>query len=398
MAREINRLSARKVQTLATPGRHADGGGLYLVVDPSGAKRWVMLYRLAGKRREMGLGPVLSVPLAQARDLAAAARGQIAAGVDPVAEREAARAAPPPAAPVTFADVALVFMADREASWRNAKHRAQWRQTLEVQAARLWTMPVASVETDDVLVVLRPLWQAKPETARRVRGRIEAVLDAARAAGRRQGENPARWRGHLDKLLPRSKKLSRGHHAAMPYADVPAFYGGLLTRSGYSSLALRLAILTAARSGEVRGMTWGEVDLSAALWVVPAQRMKAAREHRVPLVRAAIDILTSIRPDKPDPGALVFPSAKGTALSDMALAMLLRRMKRDEYTVHGFRSAFRDWVDEATDLSGEVAEAALAHLTGDETERAYRRGDALAKRRVMMDHWADFVLGAVPAK
>lgn len=396
MAREINRLTARRVQTLSEPGRHADGGGLYLVVDTSGAKRWVMLYRLPGKRREMGLGPVLSVPLIRARELAAEARTQIAAGIDPLEARVAAAAAAQAAVPVMFSDVAIAFMDDQAASWRNAKHRAQWRQTLEVQAAHLWSRPVGSIETADILTVLRPIWHKKPETARRIRGRIETILDAAKAAGQRSGDNPGRWRGHLDKLLPRSKKLSRGHHAAMPYADVPAFYAALIERSGHSALALRFAILTAARSGEVRGMTWGEVDIGGAVWTVPAERMKAGRVHRVPLSAPAIELLTSIRPEAPAADAFVFPSARNTPLSDMALAMLLRRAGQADYTPHGFRSSFRDWVDEATDFPGDVAEAALAHLTGDETERAYRRGDALVKRRAMMDHWAVF-LSPVPS-
>lgn len=393
MGREINRLSARKVQTLAEPGHHADGGGLYLVVDPSGARRWMFRYRLNGKRREMGLGSGQAVPLAKAREMAAEARAKIAAGIDPVEEKRAARAKPEPVAPVTFADIAIAYMADRETSWRNAKHRAQWRQTLEVQAASLWSLPIADVTTEHVLAVLRPIWNAKPETAQRIRGRAEAVLDAGRAAGHRSGENPARWRGHLDKLLPRMRKLTRGHHAAMPYAEVPEFYASLYERSGFAATALRLAILTAARSGEVRGMTWGEVDLDKALWIVPGARMKGGREHRVPLSAAAVVLLAEIRPEKPAAGALVFPSRNGTPLSDMALSMLLRRAKKDDVTAHGFRSSFRDWVTEETDFAGDIAEAALAHLTGDETERAYRRGDALAKRRALMDHWAAFLTG-----
>ncbi|WP_426315127.1 tyrosine-type recombinase/integrase [Methylobacterium fujisawaense] len=282
MAREINRLSARKVQTLNEPGRHADGGGLYLVIEPSGSKRWVMLYRMPGRRREMGLGSASAITLASARELAAAARAQIAEGIDPIDAKAAAVALPSPPAPVTFADVAETYMADREKCWRNAAHRAQWRQTLEVQAASLWRMPVAEIGTDDVLAVLRPMWHEKAETARRIRGPIERVLDAARVGGHRSGENPARWRGHLDVLLPRSRKLTRGHHKAMPYAEVPAFYAAVSAgRTSFSSLALRLTILTAARSGETRGLTWGEVDMAAALWTLPAERMKAGRLHRV---------------------------------------------------------------------------------------------------------------------
>lgn len=398
VGREINRLSARKVQTLAEPGRHADGGGLYLIVDPSGARRWAFLFRFGGGRREMGLGSIHAIPLIKAREIAAELRAKVAQGVDPVAERRGARAVKPPATPVTFSDVAIAFMADRESSWRNAKHRAQWRTTLEIQAGTIWSKPVADIGTDDVLAVLRPIWHTKAETAQRIRGRIEAVLDAARAAGQRPGENSARWRGHLDKLLPRPKKLTRGHHPAMPYVDAPAYFEVLGARSGYAALALRLAILTAARSGEIRGMTWGEIDMSAAIWVVPAVRMKGGREHRVPLSAPTVTLLSEVRPSNPAASTLVLPSRAGTPLSDMALTMLMRKSGQGAYTAHGFRSSFRDWVTEETDFPGDLAEAALAHLTGDETERAYRRGDALAKRRALMDHWAAFLTRkAVPS-
>jgi integrase len=393
MAREINRLSARKVQSLTEPGRHADGGGLYLVIEQSGSKRWVLLYRMPGRRREMGLGSAGAVPLSKARELAAAARAQIADGVDPIEAKTAAATAPPPPRAVTFSDVAETYMADREKTWRNAAHRAQWRQTLEVQAASLWDMPVAAIGTDHVLAVLRPMWHEKAETARRIRGRIERVLDAARVGGHRAGENPARWRGHLDVLLPQSRKLTRGHHKAMPYAAVPAFYAAVAAgRTSFSSLALQLTILTAARSGETRGMVWGEIDMAGALWTVPAERMKGGRKHRVPLTAPVLRILTSVLPDSAKASDLVFPSRVGTPLSDMALAMFLRGTDPNGYTVHGFRSAFRDWVTEETDFAGDLAEAALAHLVGDETERAYRRGDALEKRRHLMDAWAAFVV------
>jgi integrase len=397
MANAINRLTARKVQTITEPGRHADGGGLYLVVDAKGAKRWVLLYRLPGRRREMGLGSVNAVPLVRARELAAEARAKIAGGVDPLEEKHAPPPIPeaPPAPPVTFADVALVYMDDRERTWRNAAHRKQWRQTLEIQSASLWARPVASISTEDVLAVLRPMWHEKPETARRIRGRIERILDAARVGGHRITENPARWRGHLDVLLPKSGKLTRGHHAAMPYAEVPAFYQALAARGGSAAPGMMLLILTAARSGEIRGMTWGEVDMASAVWAVPASRMKAKREHRVPLPAEAMRLLASMMPEKPQRSALVFPSPRGKVMSDMAFGMLLRKMKQTEITTHGFRSSFRDWVDNETDFAGDLAEAALAHLTGDETERAYRRGDALAKRRHLMDAWAAFVAAGV---
>lgn len=394
MANAINRLTARKVQSLADPGRHADGGGLYLNVSASGAKSWILLYRMAGKRHEMGLGPVGAVPLVAARELAAEARAKIAAGINPLHERKTAvqvEAAPPPP-PISFADVATAYMDDHERYWRNPAHRRQWRQTLEVGAASIWSKPVAEIDTADVLAVLRPIWHEKAETARRIRGRIERILDAARAGGHRSADNPARLRGHLDVLLPRVGKLQRGHHAAMPYTALPSFYGYLRFREEATALALRLIILTAARSGEVRGMVWEELDLVGAVWTIPADRMKAKRIHRVPLPAEAIAILEGVRPARAAKG-LVFPSRVGTVLSDMVFAMVLRRAGQGAFTTHGFRSSFRDWVDEQTDFSGDLAEAALAHLVGDETERAYRRGDALEKRRHLMDAWANFVCG-----
>ena len=262
MAGGVNKLSARTVASIRKKGRHGDGGGLYLVVDyKTETKRWTVLYTLNGKRREIGLGPLISVPLARARELAAEIRQKVADGVDPIADRST----PQKEAPPTFGAIADRFMADRESEWRNAKHRAQWRTTLEQGAASVWGLPVAEVDTKAVLGVLRPIWSTKAETARRLRGRIERVLDAARAAGHRSGENPARWRGHLDAILPRSKKLTRGHHAALPYPAMPAFMKALRARKAVTARALELAILTAARSGEVRGMTWGEVDLIGAV-------------------------------------------------------------------------------------------------------------------------------------
>lgn len=390
MARALNKLTARKVQTLTEVGRHSDGGGLYLIVDAAGAKRWVIFFQWEGKRREMGAGALSAVPLARAREIAAEVRQKVASGVDPIAERRVPLSQP--IRSISFADIADVFMADRETMWRSAIHRKQWRQTLEVQAASLWSKPVAEIGTDEVLTVLRPLWHEKAETARRLRGRIERVLDAARAGGHRSGENPARWRGHLDAILPRAKKLTHGHHAALPYVEVPAFVAALRERPALAARALELVILTAARSGEVRGMTWDEVDFKTAVWTVPSDRMKGKREHRVPLSAPAISILDGVRSSEPL-GALIFPNGNGKAHSDMVFTALLKRMKRDDITTHGFRSSFRDWAAEETNHSREVIEAALAHLVGDDTERAYRRGDALTKRRALMDHWAAFVSG-----
>ncbi|MGH7024188.1 MAG: tyrosine-type recombinase/integrase [Caulobacteraceae bacterium] len=283
------------------------------------------------------------------------------------------------------------YIASHGEAWRNSKHRAQWSSTMATYAKSISDTPVDAVSEDDVLEILKPIWTTKPETASRVRGRIEATLDFARARKWRAGENPARWRGHLKHLLPARQKLNRGHHPAAPYADVPALYDRIAGQPGVGAVALRFAILTAARSGEVRGMTWDEVDVeNRALWIVPAMRMKAGIEHRVPLSNAALGILRPLRPKQPAIGELVFKSPRtGKALSDMTLSAVLRRMKV-EITVHGFRSSFRDWAGDQTEFDRETAEAALAHTIRDETERAYRRGDALEKRRKLMKAWAEW--------
>lgn len=395
MARAINRLSARTVQTLAEPGRHADGDGLYLVIDDGGGKRWVYLFRLAGRRREMGLGPLRTVSLAQARDLAAKARTLASQGVDPVEARQAtmlvAESEPEPVRRVpTFGEVAKAFMDERAGGWRNAKHRQQWRNTLTTYAANLWGKAVDEIDTPDVLAALRPIWREKPETATRVRGRVERILDAAKVEGHREGENPARWRGHLEHALPKAGKLTRGHHPALPYADVPGFVAALRSRVADSARALEFIILTAARSGEVRGMRANEVDMEAAVWSVPAERMKAGRPHRVPLPRTALDLLAP-RLAAIGPTDYVFTNRWGGMLSDMVFEALYRRAKIEGITTHGFRSSFRDWAGDETEFPREVIEAALAHLVGDEVELAYRRGDALEKRRQLMDLWASFV-------
>lgn len=408
MALKLNRLNARQVSTITKPGRHADGGGLYLVVEPSGSKRWAFLFRWkadpsqpgTGKLREMGLGSAISVSLAAARDAAVRVREALALGRDPIAEKKAAesRAKVP-----TFGEVAEAHIATMAPAWRNPKHVEQWRMTLSVERGEdgtyldtgyclpLRDRAVDMITTEDTLAILSPIWSEKNETASRVRGRIEAVLDAAKAKGLRTGENPARWKGHLALTLPKRQKLQRGHHEAMPYTDVPAFVKRLRLVRGMSSFALEFAILTAARSGEVRGARWGEMDLGAKVWTVPAARMKAGREHRVPLCGRAIEILGTLAQLDHGPDDLVFPGQKkGAPLSDMSLTALLRRLKVDA-TVHGFRSSFRDWAGDATSFPREVAEAALAHAVGDATEAAYRRSDALEKRRALMDAWGAFV-------
>ena len=385
MARRGKALTTRKVET-AKPGKYEDGHGLRLVVAESGARKWVFRYMRAGKRVEMGLGSVPAVSLGQARESAADARRLVRAGKNPVAVRRAERAA---GADETFGPFALNLVDTIETGFRNAKHRAQWRTTLTTYATPIWNRRLADIDTDDVLACLKPIWQAKAETASRVRGRIERILDAAAARGLRSRDNPARWRGHLANLLPKRQRLARGHHAAMPFVDVPVFVERLREVEGVSARALEFTILTAARSGEVLGARWSEIDLDAKVWTVSAGRMKAAREHRVPLSERAVEILSALAAVKV--GDYVFPGAKrGKPLSVMALTMVMRRMGMEAFTVHGFRSAFRDWAGERTKFPREVAEAALAHVVGDETERAYRRGDALEKRRALMEAWAAF--------
>lgn len=299
----------------------------------------------------------------------------------------------------TFGEFADGYVAEIAAGFSNPKHRAQWVMTLSNSyCASIRGTLIDEVSTDNIVAILRPIWLTKSETASRLRGRIEQVLSAAKALGLRSGDNPALWRGHLDVLLPKRPKLTRGHHKAKPYAEVPALMERLGKLTGISTFALRFTILTAARSGEVLGATWREIDLEAAVWTVPKQRMKMGREHRVPLSPAAVEVLGSVeplRPENDDGSAFVFPGQKpGRPFSVMALTMVMRRLKVDA-TVHGFRSAFRDWCAEETNHSREVAEQALAHVVGDATERAYRRGDALEKRRALMAEWAAFC-GAGP--
>lgn len=387
MARKINRLNARQVATLTKRGRHADGGGLYLSISPNGGRRWVFLFRWHGKPTEIGFGSARDVSLARARDLASQARAKLAEGTNP---KDARR----PLLGALFGECADRVIASMRPSWRNAKHAAQWEMTLRDYAASLRRLPVDKISTEDVLSVLRAIWSSKPETASRLRGRIERVLDSAKAEGLRQGENPARWRGHLDQLLPKRQQLTRGHHAALSYADIPEFMRVLRVREGAAARALEFAILTAARSGEVLGARWDEVDFDRAVWTVPPDRMKGAREHRVPLSAPALEILKDMVEHRT--GMFVFPGhVAGRSLSVMALEMVLRRMKVETATVHGFRSTFRDWAAERTNFTNEVCEAALAHVIANKTEAAYRRGDLFEKRRKLMDAWATYC-GATP--
>ncbi len=376
------------------PGRHADGDNLYLVVDRSGAKRWVFIYRWrepgqggAGRLREMGLGPLSKVSLAKARGKAAAQRELLGDKIDPIAEARKSSEVP------TFGAEADRWADRREGELKSKTSKARIKRALEVYAKPLRALRVDAIETHHVVDVLEPIWTEKSETAHKLRGYIEAVLDAAKVRGHRTTENPARWRGHLSHLLAARDANSRGHHAALPYAEMSAFMGALRVREAVAACALEFLILTAARSGEVLGATWGEIDLKGKVWTVPATRMKGGREHRVPLSAQAVAVLDKVKPlaAGEDVACLpVFPGSQpGKPLSSMAFAMLLRRMKV-ETTVHGFRSSFRDWAGEASTFPREVAEAALAHTVGDATERAYRRGDALEKRRKLMEAWAAY--------
>lgn len=388
MPTKINRLTARSVASINTPGRHSDGAGLYLIVDKSGAKRWAFLFRQSGRLREMGLGGVNAVSLSDARSKAQVIRSQVTEGLDPIAERR--KVAQAETNIPTFSAFAIDFLDSIESGFRNEKHRKQWRMTLTDYAALIASTPVDEVTTDQVLAILSPIWLTKHETASRLRGRIERVLDAAKAKGLREGENPARWRGHLSLLLPKKPSLQRGHHAALPYKDAPDFFSKLKSNDSISSLGLQFLILTASRTSEVSQARWEELNLEAKVWSLPAERMKAGRPHRVPLSDVAMKIVQTMRAAKSGP--FVFPGqSPKKPLSNMAFSMLLRRMKRNDITVHGFRSTFRDWAAEQTDHSREVAEAALAHVVGDATERAYRRGDALEKRRALLADWADFL-------
>ena len=420
MPRKLNNALTPLAVKNAKPGRHADGDGLHLLVKPptpeaiknakpgqpaKGARSWVYRFMLKGKSRDIGLGAAGQggISLADARTARDALRLKVKAGIDPLEERQreatealaAAQAAT--IAGITFKAVAEAYIGANEASWRNDKHRQQWRNTLASYVYPVMgELQVAEIGTAHVLKILEPIWQDKPETASRIRGRIETVLDAAKARGYREGENPARWRGHIAQILPARSRLTRGHHKAMPYEAIPAFMAKLREREAMAALALEFVILTATRTSEVLGATWSEVDLDKAIWTVPASRMKAGKEHRVPLSPRAVEILEAVEPLGK---TSLFPADKGGKLSTMAMSMLLRRMKLD-CTVHGFRSGFRDWAAECTGYAHEVCEMALAHVIGNKSEAAYRRGDLFDKRRRLMADWATYCgsSGAAGAK
>lgn len=382
----MHRLSARAAATLKKPGIYADGAGLYLRIQSASARSWVYIFHLSGKRREMGLGAPPSVSLARARERAQSIRESVADGIDPIASKRVRRDTP------TFGDLADAFIEDRKATVRSDKSIARWKRAIGPggYADDLRDLKVDRIQTEDVLPVLRSLWESHPSSAGLLRGYIETVLNIAKVSGYRSGDNPAAWRGHLEHILPARQRLSRGHHAAMPFADVPLFYARLGANSSVAARALEFTILTAARTSEALKASWEEIDLASKVWTIPASRMKSAKEHRVPLSKSVLDILSELGPCT----GPIFPGRRDdTPMSNMAMDMVLRRMKV-EVTVHGFRSSFRDWAGEMTSTPREVAEAALAHTIGNSAELAYRRGDALEKRRVLMDGWAEYCAGA----
>lgn len=393
MARKAKELSALEVGRLTVPGNHAVGGvaGLYLYVNDAGARSWVLRVMVGDKRRHMGLGGFPDVTLSQAKEKARQARVAIGQGMDPIVERKAvlSKLRAQQAQEKTFEQAANAYIESHGDGWRNPKHRAQWFSTLETYAFPVMgKLLVRDVALEHVLSVLEPIWKSKTETASRLRGRIENVLDWASARQYRTGENPARWKGMLDKLLPAPTKVKKvEHHRALSIDALPGFMTQLSGRVGTAARALEFTILTAARSGEVRGANWSEIDLENRVWTVPAERMKAGKEHRVPLSQEALRVL---RAQPMIAGVdLVFPAPRGRSLSDMALTEVMRRMEVDAVP-HGFRSTFRDWAGERTHFPRDLAEQALAHTLESKVEAAYRRGDALEKRRVMMQAWADY--------
>ncbi|MGE3708979.1 MAG: tyrosine-type recombinase/integrase [Hyphomicrobiaceae bacterium] len=397
MTRTLHRLSAAKVRTITQPGLHADGGNLYLQVTASDdgktiGRSWIFRYTApAGGAAKMGLGSAKDVSLARAREIAAEYRQQLADGKDPKRERKRVKDA---AKSITLEEAAKSLIGSKEAGWRNDKHRQQWCNTLATYVyPTIGETPVADITVDDVVKVLDPIWTIKPETAGRVRGRIESVLSWAKARGYRTGENPAAWKDNLAHILPPRSKVRRvKHHAALPYAEIPQFMRELSRREGVSNLALKFVILTAARTGEALGAEWPEIDFEARLWTVPAERMKAGKEHRVPLSPQAIVVLRRMLPLREGPFIFV-GQRKGRPLSNMALLMQLRDL-RPGVTTHGFRSSFKDWSSEATSTPNFVSEAALAHVVADKVEAAYRRSDLLERRRQLMNEWAAFCMPA----
>jgi len=398
MARAIGRLTALKVEKAKQPGMYCDGGGLYLRVTAEGAKNWVLRYMLDRRPRWMGLGPLALYGLQEARAKALDARRKRHEGIDPIEARRAERARQrlDAAKAITFKQSAEAYIAAHSAAWRNGKHAGQWGATLTTYAYPIiGALPVQAVDTGLVLRVLEPIWRTKPETASRVRGRLESILDFAKVRGYREAENPARWRGHLDKLLPAHSKLREvEHHAALPYAELPAFLASLRQQEGIAARALEFAILTAARTGEAIGARWSEIDLLDKTWTVPLGRMKGRRQHRVPLSPRALAIVAEMQTvHASNDDGFVFQGGKARkSLSNMAFLMLLRRMGRGDLTAHGFRATFKTWASERSSFQNEIVEASLAHIIGGKVEQAYMRGDLFEKRRRLMQQWATFAI------
>jgi integrase len=401
MAKLIGKLTALAVSRANAPGLYGDGGGLYLKVKERGTKSWILRYEVNGRSHALGLGPLHTISLAEARVRAADTRRQILDGGNPVLDKRAAKvqAEVEAAKARTFDDVAREYIDSHKAGWKNAKHADQWHATLATYVTPVFGhLPVAAIDTALVLAALRPIWSTKPETAARVRGRIEAVLDFAKVLHYRTGENPARWKGNLEHALPkRSDVAPVEHHAALPYKDIAAFVAELRERDGIAARALEFLILTATRTSETLNATWDEFDLENRIWTIPPERMKSKKEHRVPLSDPAVAILRDI----PRVGEFVFPGLhRGKALSNMALLTVLRRMGRGDLTTHGFRSTFRDWGSDVASFPNELLEMALAHRVPDATERAYRRSDMFQKRVQVMQAWAAYceAKAAEPAK
>jgi integrase len=403
MKRKINRLTAKAVEHAERD--KCDGYGLWLQYSPIyKTKSWLFRFMIDGKADSMGLGPVATVSLAKARAKAELARDLVREGINPreASDAERRQRKVDAAKAITFKQCADKYIEATRAGWKNAKHARQWfgvfnetrRGSLRFPAATaaINDLPVEAIDTGLVLKVLEPLWTKTPETAGRVRGRIEAVLDWAKVREYRDGENPARWKAHLDKILPRRARLTRGHHKAVPYVEMPGFMADLRPRGGMAARALEVAILTSVRTGEALGARWDEIDLDARSWTIPAARMKGGREHRVPLSDRVVDILMGL----PREGAFVFPGARGGSLASSALLNLVRAMLGPGATVHGFRSTFRDWAAETTAFPNEMLELALAHAVSDKVEAAYRRGDMMEKRRRLMEAWAHYC--KAPAK
>ena len=393
MGRSIHKLSVVKINALKAQGTYGDGGGLYLRVKDGGSKSWVFRFAIAGRKREAGLGRYPAVGLAAAREHAEECRRLVAGGVDPIERRkeecEAKRTATAKA--ITFEACAKAYITAHEPAWRNEKHRRQWHTTLgQYVYPKIGALPVAAIDTAGVLNVLMPIWTAKPETASRVRGRIELVLDWATVQGYRDGANPARWRGHLQHTLPAKRKLQPVTHlAALPFDEIGTLMAALREQTSIGTRALELLILTATRTGETLGARWDEIDIDNMMWTIPRTRMKGGREHRVPLSARSIAILKEMAEIRQN--EFIFPGMKqGRSLTETTLRAVLRRLGYSSITVHGFRSTFRDWAGECTSVPREIAEAALAHVTGNAVERAYRRGDAFEKRRVLMQQWGTF--------